>query len=295
MALSPHEYFQATIGRKIDLDGVPRTQPYQCVDLFKDFCKYQLGRTLGACCPSTGYARDIWYDFDRIGINDLFDKVPSNQMVDGDWAIMDFSKAYPDSHVAMFRKDNGNGTGVFLGQNQTASIAVSQINATYNGVIGALRPKVYHQAVSAPAAPSKSISDIAKEVIAGKWGNGNDRKSKLQAAGYDYNTVQAEVNRQLNGGSSNSNQGQGRNYINLSPKANSWAVYDINAAPVKKNAKTYLNPMKFGGLSYYIHEYKDNGTTAVIQTQNYGLVKIYIKHELASVTIDSYKYGLAGN
>ena len=52
--------------------------------------------------------------------------------------------------------------------------------------------------------------------------------------------------------------------------------------------------MKFGGLSYYIHEYRDNGTTAVIQTQQFGKVKIYIKHELASVTIDSYKYGLAG-
>lgn len=40
----------------------------------------------------------------------------------------------------------------------------------------------------------KSIEVIAKEVIAGKWGNGDDRKSRLKTAGYDYNKVQAKVN-----------------------------------------------------------------------------------------------------
>ena len=29
----------------------------------------------------------------------------------------------------------------------------------------------------------------------GKWGNGQERKEKLTAAGYDYNAVQAEVNK----------------------------------------------------------------------------------------------------
>ena len=43
----------------------------------------------------------------------------------------------------------------------------------------------------------KSNETIANEVIQGKWGNGADRKSKLQAAGYDYNTIQAIVNRKL--------------------------------------------------------------------------------------------------
>lgn len=43
----------------------------------------------------------------------------------------------------------------------------------------------------------KSVTEIAKEVIAGKWGNGQERKSKLTAAGYDYNAVQAKVNEML--------------------------------------------------------------------------------------------------
>ena len=35
---------------------------------------------------------------------------------------------------------------------------------------------------------------VAKEVIAGKWGNGEDRKKRLQAMGYDYGAVQKKVN-----------------------------------------------------------------------------------------------------
>lgn len=43
-------------------------------------------------------------------------------------------------------------------------------------------------------AQAKSLDDIAREVIAGKWGNGQDRKNKLVAAGYDYAAVQSRVN-----------------------------------------------------------------------------------------------------
>lgn len=41
----------------------------------------------------------------------------------------------------------------------------------------------------------KSVNTIAREVLAGKWGNGTDRKSRLTKAGYDYNKVQAAVNK----------------------------------------------------------------------------------------------------
>jgi len=40
----------------------------------------------------------------------------------------------------------------------------------------------------------KSVAEIAKEVIAGKWGNGDARKQKLQAAGYNYSEVQSKIN-----------------------------------------------------------------------------------------------------
>lgn len=41
----------------------------------------------------------------------------------------------------------------------------------------------------------KTIFQIAQEVIAGKWGVGQDRVRKLENAGYNYKNVQDEVNR----------------------------------------------------------------------------------------------------
>lgn len=43
----------------------------------------------------------------------------------------------------------------------------------------------------------KIIDKIAREVIAGKWGNGSIRKKSLTSAGYDYSVVQRRVNELL--------------------------------------------------------------------------------------------------
>ncbi len=43
----------------------------------------------------------------------------------------------------------------------------------------------------------KSVDAIAHEVIRGDWGNGYERKQKLNAAGYDYSAVQKKVNELL--------------------------------------------------------------------------------------------------
>lgn len=46
-----------------------------------------------------------------------------------------------------------------------------------------------------PSTPAKkSVDEIAKEVINGKWGNGDARKNALEKAGYNYSTIQARVN-----------------------------------------------------------------------------------------------------
>lgn len=47
------------------------------------------------------------------------------------------------------------------------------------------------------AAEKKTNEELAIEVLNGGWGNGVDRKQRLIAAGYDYDAVQAEVNRLL--------------------------------------------------------------------------------------------------
>lgn len=89
-------------------------------------------------------------------------------------------------------------TSRYAGQNLDAD--------TFNGD-GGTWDKYAGKSGSAPApkptpAPAKKSNDeIANEVLAGKWGNGDDRKRRLQAAGYDYNAIQAIVNQKAKGGS----------------------------------------------------------------------------------------------
>ena len=47
------------------------------------------------------------------------------------------------------------------------------------------------------AAGKKTNEEIAKEVIRGNWGVGQERKDNLTAAGYDYSAVQSIVNEMM--------------------------------------------------------------------------------------------------
>ncbi len=52
-------------------------------------------------------------------------------------------------------------------------------------------------AVATAAPVKKTVDELAREVIAGKWGNGATRKKRLTEAGYDYSAVQKRVNELL--------------------------------------------------------------------------------------------------
>lgn len=60
-------------------------------------------------------------------------------------------------------------------------------NIMYNEVIKIATPTVKSN--------KKTNEEIAKEVMQGKWGNGEDRKKRLIAEGYDYNAVQSIVDK----------------------------------------------------------------------------------------------------
>ena len=85
-------------------------------------------------------------------------------------------------------------------------------------------------------------------------------------------------------------ENEGKNYINLPSNIDTWRVYRLNSSPVKKNAIGMLKPSKFGGLSYYIYSYLDNGSTCEIETRDFGRCKIYIKDTPAFITIGYKKY-----
>ncbi len=52
----------------------------------------------------------------------------------------------------------------------------------------------YDSGDTAPAERKKTVDELAREVINGLWGVGQDRKDRLTAAGYSYKDVQGRVN-----------------------------------------------------------------------------------------------------
>ena len=66
-----------------------------------------------------------------------------------------------------------------------------------NGIKGNVDMDYYYGGADAPAKEPmtpEEIDKVAKEVLDGKYGNGNERRSKLLLAGYDYSAVQNRVN-----------------------------------------------------------------------------------------------------
>lgn len=85
------------------------------------------------------------------------------------------------------------------GQEQCAK-AIATAVAKYYGLGRKETPKPAPTPAPSPKptpSPKKSNIEIAKEVIQGKWGNGAERKKRLEDAGYDYAAVQKEVERLL--------------------------------------------------------------------------------------------------
>ena len=54
-----------------------------------------------------------------------------------------------------------------------------------------------NESTATPVAPKKSVTELAKEVIEGKWGNSTARRNALTTAGYDYSAVQAKADELL--------------------------------------------------------------------------------------------------
>ena len=126
----------------------------------------------------------IFYDWDDSGAGD--------------------NKGYAD-HVGIVEKVSGSTITVIEG-NYSDSVKRRTIAVNGRYIRGYGVPKYSTKASgtgnSTPASPSsgkKTTDELAREVIAGKWGNGDERKSRLTAAGYDYNAIQNRVNEILGG------------------------------------------------------------------------------------------------
>lgn len=106
----------------------------------------------------------------------------------------------PDHIGTVIYVNKSAGYMVVMEGNYSNSVKKRTISINGRYIRGFICPKYTSNAVSDPAQEAgKSVTTIAREVIAGQWGNGDARKKALEAKGYNYNAVQAEVNRILNG------------------------------------------------------------------------------------------------
>lgn len=104
-------------------------------------------------------------------------------------------------HVGIVESCDGKIITVIEG-NKNDAVGERQIAVNGKYICGFGLPNYASKATKeTTASGTKDVTEVAKEVLAGKWGNGDERKKKLAAAGYDYATVQAEVNRLASGGS----------------------------------------------------------------------------------------------
>lgn len=82
------------------------------------------------------------------------------------------------------------------------SNSVKRRTVSINGkfIRGFITPKYDNEIVIGVAVTEgeREITTVAREVIAGLWGSGDERKCRLAAAGYDYAEVQKTVNELLN-------------------------------------------------------------------------------------------------
>lgn len=142
------DFINKTLGRKIDTDGYPKAQPYQCVDLAKYYndCYFS---PFQVYCSTTGYAKDWANNKYNNGLLDYYDETAINNMIKGTLVVWGNCRVAPDSHIGFFVKDNGNGTFQCLQQNAPYPY-VTLSNISYDGIIGAFIPKNIEKYIPKP-------------------------------------------------------------------------------------------------------------------------------------------------
>lgn len=104
-------------------------------------------------------------------------------------------------HIGIVETVSGDLITLIEGNMAGGVVGRRTIKIGWGFIRGYAIPK-YSSSAASQQTPTKqkSVTEIAQEVLNGKWGNGEDRVSALTAAGYDYNAVQSAVNALVNSG-----------------------------------------------------------------------------------------------
>lgn len=98
---------------------------------------------------------------------------------------------------AMLAKVKAKGFDTYMvkvGDLYKIQVGAFKVKANAEAMLKKLQAAGFSAFITTEEGAGKSVDELAREVLQGKWGNGAERRQRLEAAGYDYTAVQKKVN-----------------------------------------------------------------------------------------------------
>ena len=208
----------------------------------------QIGRDLST--GGTGAAKGCWTHARDKNAGSDFDVVTSqNNLRRGDVIVFGGGQY---GHIGFVDRINGDGTINVLGQNQNGGVNGSPFNVirmSLGNFLGAFRFKRWNIEPPVVQQPQyKPVTDdVVNAVLRGDYGNGEDRKTNLINAGYNYEEVQNAVNASLNATSDVTAAPQ------IGDRVTTTATHDQNGVPLNlaiiNDGQSYYSEVNSRGYS----------------------------------------------
>lgn len=103
-------------------------------------------------------------------------------------------KANADAMLAKVKAKGFDTYMVKAGGLYKIQVGAFKVKANAEAMMKKLQAAGFSAFITTEEGAGKSVDELAREVLQGKWGNGAERKKRLEAAGYDYAAVQKKVN-----------------------------------------------------------------------------------------------------
>lgn len=104
------------------------------------------------------------------------------------------SKTNADAMLAKVKAKGFNTYMVKVGDLYKIQVGAFKVKANAEAMLKKLQAAGFSAFITTEQGAGKSVDELAREVLQGKWGNGAERKKRLEAAGYDYAAIQKKVN-----------------------------------------------------------------------------------------------------
>lgn len=104
------------------------------------------------------------------------------------------SKTNADTMLAKVKAKGFDTYMVKAGGLYKIQVGAFKVKANAEAMMKKLQAAGFSTFITTEEGAGKSVDELAREVLQGKWGNGAERKKRLEAAGYDYAAVQKKVN-----------------------------------------------------------------------------------------------------